>query len=760
MELGVSECEPGTTNGVPTLSTARHFLLIGALIAGGCQPDASRDRGELGPDGSLDFAEPPATWTSAEPRLSAEELVRASTSHVAALGLPIGVEVTFYASTAGMVVCDTPLCLQLRDPQVIGRRIADGQGQAVVDLYVDADRPIETVFYQALVEDHQRGEAIVTEPLQRQVTVEEAAAAVHFHNATLEAGLTETFTSGNSHTGGIAWVDYNNDFYADLFIANGGGFNHRLYRNEGDGTFTDVSDHIRKPDLLAEGAGVKFADVDNDGFSDILVIVDNAHEMNSWLTQPEHGGANLLYMNMGDGTFEEEGRSRGVSDPDGRRNICGGFADVDLDGAIDLHLGEWAMNTLPMGTLDNFDWTAINGGDGFFSDATTGAGTDGYGRDALTCGWFDANMDGHPDLYVGNVTGDDEAEPGTNESADDVLYLSNGDGTFRDGTADSPGFGDDAWAAMGWDVGDIDNDGDWDLYVADRWDTNAPLPRGNPLYLNNGDGTFEDNSCDDAGICTGYAAWPTSFADFDRDGDVDLYVGTAHPWFPDLLYVNDGEGRFTSHESRELMGNNSRGGAVADYDGDGDVDVFVSTYNGNGHLYENEGTDDGNWLEVRLFGTQSSTDAIGATVYATVGGQTQMRRVSGGDSSHSQSEQIVHFGVGDAEQVDIRVEWPSGLAQEFSTVTVGDLVFVDETAGLLLETPMFLATWDAVARELTVLASSNFGGRTGFEVIGFGPLEYEARRVRFHAVFGEAGNPPAYVEIESARGQIYQVVVD
>ena len=651
------------------------------------------------------------------------------------------------------------LCLDLLDAEPIAVLVARGEDRVLHAEWVDSDRAIEAVLFQAVVENERAGEAIVTDPIQRQVTVPASLARVALTKATLEAGMANMWTAGNTHTGGVAWVDFNNDYYADLFVANGAGLNHRLYRNNGDGTFADVSLRVRKPDLQAEDAGVKFADVDNDGFSDILVVVDNADIMISDVPQDPMGGPNLLYMNRGDGIFEEQAAERGLVDPDGHRNICGALADIDRDGAVDVHLGVWALSTQPQGVLDNFDWTAMNNGDGTFRDVTAASRLGGKGQDALTCGFFDANMDGLPDLYVGHVNDIDDAPPGDNPMANDALYLARGDGTYRDATADSPGLGDDAWAAMGMDVGDIDGDGDWDLYITDRWEVQDPLPRGNPLYLNNGDGTFEDNSCDTAGVCTGYPGWPTNFADFDRDGHLDLFVGTGRAHYPDLVYINDGTGRFESHHVPELIGNNAHGGALADYDGDGDVDVFIWNLEDDSELYRNEGRDAGNWLEVRLLGVDSNRDAIGATVFASTATDEMMRRVSGGDSAHSQSEQILHFGLGSAARVDLRVVWPSGAHQEFAEVQVNGLVLISERGGLLDEEATYSATWSSIVEELQIVATSNYGGRTQFEVLGFGGLSYDAETVSFSGTFGQVGTHPITVDVVDRFGRVMSVPV-
>jgi len=744
--------------------SCRHIggaLFFGFLLLS-CKPDEDKGPARDTNITTTDLTSPRG-WSRGVPILHASELIRGTTSTLYVTDAPVGAQVTFFVSTTNMGEGDClegeSLCLQILDASEFGEEVADDRGTAEIRTDVEADRPIEVVFYQALVENLENDEAVMTWPVQRQVMIGPDQADVEFTKVTLEVGLNQTYTIGNSHTGGAAWVDINNDYYADLFISNGGGGHHRLYRNEGDGSFTNISEEVRKPDVLMEDAGVKFADVDNDGWSDILVMVDNAQLMVSDLVQPPEGGPNLLYMNQGDGTFEEQAQERGLLDPDGHRNICGGFADIDLDGLIDLHLGEWAMNSEPLGQLDNFDWTAMNVG-GTFVDATATTGTDGHGKDALTCGWFDANMDGYPDLYIGHVNDITDAPPGANPMANDVLYLANGDGTYRDATEDSPGFGDDAWAAMGWDVGDVDNDGDWDLYITDRWEVQDPFPRGNPFYINNGDGTFQDNSCDEARICTGYPGWPTNFSDFNRDGLIDLFVGTGRTYYPDLIYINDGDGRFTGHYVTELFDNRSKGGAVADYDGDGDVDLFIWNLTNNSHLFRNEARDDGNWLEIRLLGIQSNRDAIGATAHATTeDGVTQMRRVSGGDSAHSQSELTMHFGFGTQTEVDLRVVWPSGIEQNFSDVGMNRFILVNEQTGVLSEEVEMSASWDATTQNLSVSATSSYGGRTEVNVIDFGQLDYEAASVQFLRTFSNVVSNPGTIQYQTALGTQGQVNV-
>jgi len=577
---------------------------------------------------------------------------------------------------------------------------------------------------------------------------------VSFTDVTGAAGLSGSYVDGNSHTGGSAWVDYNDDYLPDLFVTNGSGLPHYLYRNEGDGTFTDVSHLVLKPDPDAEDAAVKFADIDNDGDTDILVIVDSAVYMNPFGTTPPEGGPNVLYVNQGNGTFVDQALTLGVVDPGGRRNICGGFADFDRDGLVDLHLANWQMNDLPLGTQENDDRILRNLGAGGFSDVTTSVGSpDGYGRDALTCLWFDIENDGWPDLYVANVIG----FPSPLLSADDVVYGNVGGSTFVDDSSNSPGVCDDAWAAMGADVGDIENDGDWDLYITDNR-SGDPSPRGNVLYVNNGNGTFADNTCDLSGVCAD-DSWPCSFFDFDRDGWTDLWVGASHQDLAHFFFRNRGDGTFARVESFHIDGYRTRGGGPADYDADGDVDLAFTNFRKDSVLLRNDTGDAHAWLSVRLVGQTSNRMAIGAVARVTANGMTQMRRVSGGDSAHSQQEQTLHFGLGDATSATLDIDWPSGTQQSFALTELDRFVVVDEASGLQVESVSASAVYYPEARQVVVRAKSNYHGRTSFRVEGFGELSYLARSRSFTGTFSAAREPDE-LHLRTKRGSVLDVSVE
>jgi len=690
------------------------------------------------------------------PELDSDELVRGREARIRVEGAPAGARVVFYDddSEMGEGPCEEDgLCFGLLDPQLLGEATADDEGVAVFTQQVPADEPPKHVFFQAVVEDPAGPARFATDPVLRYVAMGQSESPATFTKVQSRE-QPHPYTDGNSHTGGIAWVDYNGDFWPDLFITNGGGLRQFLFRNDGDGTFSDVSDLVRKPHELVEPAGVKFGDFDNDGDSDIFLPVDTPHPFNSQIQMPHDGGPNLLYLNNGDGTFDEAAEAAGLLDPRGWRNSAAALGDIDNDGFLDVYLGNWAPGNWPH---DNDDRMLRNQGDGTFADVTEEQGTDSLARDTLTAQFFDADLDGKLDLYVGNIAHIDSPP---DYQPDDIFYL-NGAGSFRDATADSPGLGDDAIAAMGIDVGDIDNDGDFDVYVTDKWDATEVLPLGNPLYLGNGDGTFSDNACQDRGVCVGWVSWPAKFEDFDRDGDLDLWTATQNTWMPDQLFVNDGTGHFTYHLLDDFVDNAAHGGSTADFDGDGDVDIYVWNQASDSTLLVNDGIDDNHWLELKLFGTASNRDAIGAIVRATTSSGTQMRRVSGGDSAHSQRELILHFGLGTDDSAEIEVTWPSGTVQDLGTVSGDSLVFVDESEGVLDERLTFVeAQYFATTQELLVRAKSSFGGRTTLEATGLGPLAYDAAEVGHGFWFPKVAIPPLEVEITADRGGSWTVPVE
>ncbi len=540
-------------------------------------------------------------------------------------------------------------------------------------------------------------------------------AQVRMTDVTDDAGVGGTFfISSTDHSLGINWLDFDNDGWPDLFLV-GGNPNRdcRLFHNQGDGTFADAG-YLLPEIPLIETSGSVFADYDRDGDVDIYVYTDHqtwdpVPEMN-----PDGGPANLLLENQWvenggqilpeQPLFLDVAVAAGVDDladpPFGEdpayRSKTAGWVDFDRDGCVDLFVGHWVMNE--GGSPANRDRLYRNLCDaesgGFtFEDVTAAAGIDDGSdpdkfRAALAFGAFHLDDDLWPDFYVVNAGGGIETRP----FIDDLIFRNNGPGengvTFTEITAQQPGIGDDAQAGMGVDVADVDLDGDWDVYVSDLLSTtNDSLPKGNVLYRGNGDGTFADNSALECGV-RGHNSWGVNFFDVDQDGREDLYVSTmngAVDEYKELLYVNqgvDGEGLVTFVNVGVDIGmdtGNSRGSAVADYDGDGDLDLAVVDQGGPLRLYRNDTVGLGNWLQIDLYGIKSNRDGIGAIVEATAGSLVRRRQVKGGSSAHSQDSLVVHFGLGGVTVLDeLRVRWPSGLEDVLTDVAVNHRIAITE----------------------------------------------------------------------------------
>lgn len=696
-------------------------------------------------------------WPHEAPGIEGGEVVIGVGGTLVVSPAPPGAQVQLYRSGQGQGAgpCSLPggLCARILEPVLHDTQPASAQGVATFRLQPDGWPAAGPIAWQAVVIDPQLdGVAALTLPIVRHVAIDPQRAATRFEEVTLRAGLQHTFTTGNTHSGGVAFVDLNNDHWPDLYISNGAGSPNYLYRNEGDGTFTDASGAVRKPSPGLECAGVKAADVDNDGDLDLIVPVDNPQTMISFVEQPHEGGPNLLYLNEGGLQFREAAAAAGLVDPLGRRTSAAAVADHDRDGCIDVYLVNWAMASLPAG--NNPDRLMRGACDGTFHEVAPPQEGWGLGRDGLVAFWWDSDFDLFPELYVGINSYEDRSpdfEP------DDVLYR-NQAGALEEWRVE--GVGTDAWAAMGIDVGDIDADGDWDLYITDVWDL-PPSPQGNVLYLGQPDGTLSANACAAAGLCFGYNSWPANFEDFDNDGWIDLWVGSSSSDDPDMLFINqaDGSGRFASHRQSDWVGHTARAGTTADFDGDGDVDIFLWEEGASSSLWRNHRMDPAladrpaaHWVQLALVGTASNRAAIGAVARLEAGGVPMMRRVTGGDSAHSHRELALHFGLGEASQIDaLEITWPSGHVQELSELDVDRLWIIDEDDGPLAHTlPEASAVLDG-AGLLTVWARSSYGGRAVLEVDGLGPLQYDAASVSYSGLF-EPGSAPQQVRIVADLG--------
>ncbi len=512
-----------------------------------------------------------------------------------------------------------------------------------------------------------------------------AASGISFHHSFGDEKMSSILETTGS---GCAFFDYDNDGNLDLYVVNGcylegisdsesvfrnAKLTNHLYRNNGDGTFTDVTEKANVGDANY-GMGCVVGDYNNDGDTDIYVT---------------NYGKNTLYRNNGDGTFTDVTEDAGVGDK--RWGVGATFFDYDNDGHLDLYVGNY-LEFDPEYRLyyeaDEFpgplaypgqpDVFYRNNGDGTFADVTEKVKMLNEGR-AMGVLATDYNGDGFVDVFVAN------------DAMENFLYKNNGDGTFTDvGLESGVAFSEfgDATASMGGDFGDFDLDGDFDLLVPDM--------SYNSLYRNLGNGNFEDVSASVglAEISGQYWSWGGDFFDYDNDGDQDILIcnGNGHRLEgtqEELLLMNVQEaGEVGGRIFRDVAGQSgqyfrhksvSRGMATADYDNDGDLDVFVLNLDQPSILLRNDGGNRNNWLMVHLIGTKSNRDALGAKVVVRAGKLSQTEEKKSATSYLSQNDQRLHFGLGNRTKADeVVITWPSGQKQRLKNVKANQVVTIRE----------------------------------------------------------------------------------
>ncbi|OIO61221.1 MAG: hypothetical protein AUJ47_09790, partial [Candidatus Marinimicrobia bacterium CG1_02_48_14] len=440
---------------------------------------------------------------------------------------------------------------------------------------------------------------------------------------------------------GMAWSDYDQDGYPDLFVANYADYN-GLYHNSGNGSFSKITtgDVVG---ITGNHQSGTWGDYDNDGYPDLYVTRSAQN--------------NLLYHNNGDGTF-----STVVSIPPTTytyysRNAAWG--DFDNDGDLDLFIAN---------SNNHVNELYINQGGGSFVSGISGAMASDYAY-SRAASWCDYDLDGDLDLFVANE----------NNSAN-RLYRNNGAGGFQSITTGDIVTATETSQTCSW--GDYDNDGYPDLFVGNDAST------GNALYHNTGNGTFTRITT--GAIVTDQAnSTGSGWADFDSDGDLDLLVANLNN---NALYINQGDGSFIRASgamagqigSIITDGGNSYGMAWADYDLNGTLDVAIANSGENNFLYKNNGSGNG-WLTIRLHGTASSRDGTGARVeiLSTINGESvrQYRQISSQTGSSGESPNLAYFGLGDGNLVSqIRISWPSGVVWDTTTVEGNQLLDIWENA--------------------------------------------------------------------------------
>jgi len=531
-----------------------------------------------------------------------------------------------------------------------------------------------------------------------------AAQSITFRDITTQAGI--HFTHNNGAFGkkwlpetmgpGCAFIDYDNDGYPDILLVNGedfpghphaGATTPKLYHNNHNGTFTDVT---RQAGLAVPmyGFGVAVGDYDNDGFDDIFISAL---------------GQSHLFHNNGNGTFTDVTKSAGMWGP-GEFSTSAAWVDYDRDGKLDLVVAnyvQWTEQTDLYCTLDgahksyctpeSYKGTSVrlwhNLGGGKFEDATQKAGLGDPTSKSLGIAILDSNADGWPDILIANDT-----QP-------NKLYLNRKDGTFEEhGVAAGIGFSEDgvARAGMGVDAADYDRSGHASILISNFANQMVSL------FHNEGNGLFVDEAPQsEVGRATlvtlGFGCF---FFDYDNDGWPDIFVADGHIEDeiervqkrvsyaePAHLFRNLGGGKFT--EVTAQMGKVfaapkvARAAAYADIDNDGFLDILLTTNAGPAYLFHNEGGTNHS-LRIKLVGTKSNRDGIGAVVRVASGNDKQWKMLRSGSSYLAQSELVLTFGLGQQAKADsVEIQWPSGQVDKLANVNQGQMITVQEGKGII-----------------------------------------------------------------------------
>jgi len=507
--------------------------------------------------------------------------------------------------------------------------------------------------------------------------------------------------------GGVLLLDYDGDGWLDIYFTNspsvdmaihGQKAKSALYRNNHDGTFTDVTDKagVGYPCWAMGGA---VGDYNHDGWPDILVTCEEGM---------------VLYRNNGDGTFTDVTKQAHLTDP--RWSSGAAFGDYDGDGFVDLMVSryvEFDLNHLPqfgVGATCRFRGIPVqcgprgmkglgdslyhNNGDGTFTDVSKAAGVDDKsGYYGLGVVWSDFNDDGRPDLFVAD------------DSTPNYLYRNDGNGHFTDvsyisGTAVSNDGGE--MAGMGIAVCDFNHTGRFSIHVTNFED------QSNSLYRNDGNMTFTEvsHTAHIGDVTVPYLGWGTGCVDFDNDGWPDLFVVNGHV-YPQvdslvagakyrerkLVFLNQRDGTFADISNSVgpavTIPQPSRGAAFGDLDNDGRIDVVVENIDGSpmilhNMILHNEGTSSNHWITIQLVGTRSNRLGLGAKVRVVAGSLSEIDEVRSGGSYLSQNDLRVHFGLGSADKVDrVEVRWPSGGTQVLQNLAPDRFYIVKEGEGIV-----------------------------------------------------------------------------
>ena len=534
------------------------------------------------------------------------------------------------------------------------------------------------------------------------VTFTDVAGAAGLSTPTIYGGIDRKRYIIETNGCGVAFFDYDNDGWMDVLILSGTRLEalpsgvkptNRLYRNNHNGTFTEVTD---KAGLRRSGwaSSVCVGDYDNDGYDDLFIT---------------YWGQNILYRNNGNGTFTDLTQKAGLSTTLTRWGSGCTFVDYDRDGKLDLFVANYlkfdlattpepgkgsnctwkgvAVNCGPKGLPTDTNLLYHNNGNGMFSNVSESSGiAKVQGRYSMTATTIDFNNDGWPDIYVAC------------DSTASTLYRNNRDGTFTDVAVEAGcAYNEDgqAQAGMGVATGDYNGDGLIDIFKTHFSDD---LPA---LYKNSGRDYFEDASRAAGFDHTRYVEWGTGLADFDNDGWPDILIATGNVYpevekifkeyphrSPRLLYQNLGNGGFREVTAQMgpgiLSPKSSRGCAFGDFDNDGDIDVLVMNMNEPPLLLRNEyinqrSAGPNNWLTLKLVGTKSNRSAIGARVLLKAGSRSQVQEVTSQSSYYSHNDQRLHFGLGKDQKADvIEIRWPSGQTETLKNIMAKQILTIKE----------------------------------------------------------------------------------
>jgi len=497
---------------------------------------------------------------------------------------------------------------------------------------------------------------------------------------------------------GCAFLDYDNDGWMDIFLLTGARLNEnlseaspRLYKNNRDGTFTDVTE---KAGLQATGwaSGVCVGDYNNDGFEDIFCT---------------YYGQNRLYRNNGDGTFTDVTKGAGLWNEQPRWGAGCSFLDYNRDGHLDLFVSNYVRFSFEHASVPgenvNCNWKGIpvecgprglppgrhllyrNNGDGTFTDVSQQAGiskaTESYGMTVVAA---DLDEDGWPDIYVAC------------DSTPSLLFMNNHDGTFREEAVErGVALSDDGveQAGMGIGIGDYDLDGHLDLFKTHFVDD------ANGLYHNDGKGNFDEvTRSTRVAVETRYICWGAGIVDLDNDGYPDIFMVTGSvypeverklPQYPNktprVVFRNLGNRTFEELTQQAGPGvtdaHCSRGCAFGDFDNDGDIDILIVNLNEPPSLLRNDVTGKHNWLKVKLEGVKSNRSAVGSRVLVHYGGKVQAQAVVSQSSFYSANDPRLHFGLGTSTSADVEIFWPNGLHEKFKSIAANQLLTLREGTG-------------------------------------------------------------------------------